>query len=195
MRDERREMSGETHGKRFVETQGPAPQREKPVSVPALIVILLPFIYLAYVWHELPARVPMHWNIHGEIDRYGNKTELILIPFILPVLIYLIFLAVPYIDPKNKIKNMGNKYQNLKILVTVFMSALAIYIIYSVKTGTVSNPNYIFILLGILYSTIPPFHHSTIPSFHHSTIPLFHHSIIPPFHLFSLFLPLAFRGS
>ncbi len=123
-------------------------------ELPAIAFILLPFIYLAYIWNELPAKVPMHWNINGEIDRYGSKSELILIAFALPVLIYLILLVVPLIDPKYKIKSMGNKYQNIKTLVTMFMSVLALYIIYSVKNASLFNPNYIFLLIGILYAVL-----------------------------------------
>ena len=40
-------------------------------------IVLLPFIYLAYIWNQLPEKVPLHWNLQGEVDRYGDKTELI----------------------------------------------------------------------------------------------------------------------
>ena len=49
-------------------------------ELPLIVIVLLPFIYLAYIWNQLPEKVPMHWNINGEIDRYGDKMELILIP-------------------------------------------------------------------------------------------------------------------
>ena len=75
-------------------------------ELPLIGIVLLPFVYLAYIWNQLPAQVPMHYNIEGEIDRYGNKSELILIPIMTSLLIYLIFLAVPYIDPKKQIQKM-----------------------------------------------------------------------------------------
>lgn len=115
---------------------------------------MLPFIYLAYIWNQLPEKVPMHWNIKGEIDRYGDKIELLIIPFMLPVLTYLIFLVVPKIDPKNKIKQMGKKYDSLKWILTAFMSVLALFIIYSAKNSSFSNPNFVFILVGLLFSTL-----------------------------------------
>ncbi len=118
---------------------------------PLICIVLLPFVYLAYVWQDLPEIVPMHWNIKGEIDRYGDKTELIFIPFLLPLLVYIIFLVVPKIDPKNKLNKMGNKLQALKFILTTFMSVLALFIIYSVKNQSISNPNYIILLLGLLY--------------------------------------------
>lgn len=120
-------------------------------EMPILAIIVLPFIYLAYIWNELPNKVPMHWNFKGEIDRYGDKSELILIPFLLPLLVYVIFSIVPKIDPKNKLNKMGNKLQTIKFLLTTFMSILAIFIIYNAKNQSFSNPNYIILSIGVLY--------------------------------------------
>ena len=120
-------------------------------EIPLIAIVSLPFIYLAYIWNELPEKVPMHWNIKGEIDRFGEKSELLLIPILFPLLVYIIFLIVPKIDPKNKISKMGNKYQHIKILLTTFMSILALFIIYTAKNQSFANPSYIVLLIGILY--------------------------------------------
>jgi len=120
-------------------------------ELPILAIVLLPFIYLAYIWKQLPSKVPMHWNIEGEIDRYGDKSELILIPVLLPLLSYLIFLLVPKIDPKNKLNQMGNKLQTIKFLLTTFMSLLALFIIYIAKNQSYTNPNYLLLSIGVLY--------------------------------------------
>lgn len=120
-------------------------------EIPLIIIVLLPFMYLAFIWNELPQKVPMHWNIEGEIDRYGDKTELIITPTLLPLIIYVVFLIIPKIDPKKQLNKMGNKLQRLKVLVTIFMSILTMYIIYSTKNLTIGHPNYIILLIGILY--------------------------------------------
>lgn len=116
-----------------------------------IAIVAAPFIYLASIWKGLPASVPLHWNIKGEIDRYGDKSELLLIPILLPLLIYIIFSLVPLIDPKGKIKQMGNKYFMLKAAMTIFMSILAMIIIYAVKNQSLYNPNYIVLLIGVLF--------------------------------------------
>ena len=120
-------------------------------EIALLAIVALPFLYLGFVWNELPDQVPMHWNMQGEIDRYGDKTELISIPFMLPVLVYLIFLIVPKIDPKNQLGQMGKKYDSLKFLLTTFMSVLAMFIIYSAENQSLTNPNYILMGIGVLY--------------------------------------------
>ena len=118
-------------------------------ELPLISMVLLPFIYLAYVWNELPQKVAVHWNLQGEIDRYGSKFELVLIPILLPLLSYVIFLIVPYIDPKGKIKNMGAKYGHLKMFITLLMSIISIFILYNIKNQPGSSPNYIIPLLGV----------------------------------------------
>lgn len=117
---------------------------------PLIVIVLLPFIYLAFIWNQLPDKVPMHVNIKGEIDRFGDKIELLLIPVLLPLLMYIIFLVIPKIDPKNKLNKMGNKLQTIKVLVTILMSVLALFLLYSAKIQFF-NPNYISLLMGILY--------------------------------------------
>ena len=120
-------------------------------ELPIIVIVLLPFLYLAYIWNQLPAKVPVHWNVKGDIDRYGDKAELILIPLLLPLLVYVIFLVVPRIDPKKKLDKMGNKLQNLKLLMTTLMSMLALFILYSAQNQSFDQSNYLFILIGILY--------------------------------------------
>ncbi|MAU17690.1 MAG: hypothetical protein CMH46_19360 [Muricauda sp.] len=120
-------------------------------ELPLIGIVLLPFLYLAYVWNQLPAQVPLHYNIKGEVDRYGDKSELILIPIMTSLLIYVIFSVVPYIDPKKQIQKMGKKYHTLKRVITTFMSILALFIIYNAKNQSFANPNYILMLCGILF--------------------------------------------
>lgn len=120
-------------------------------ELPILAIVSLPFIYLAYIWNELPSQVPVHWNLKGEIDNYGDRVELIIIPILLPLLIYLVFLIIPKIDPKKRMNKMGGKLQTIKLLLTSIMSILALFIIYSAKNQSLANPNHIILLIGLLY--------------------------------------------
>jgi len=133
-------------------------------EIPFIAVALLPFVYLAYIWKSLPESVPMHWNGAGEIDRYGDKNELLLMIFMLTGISYFIFLIIPYIDPKQKLQNMGNKLNNLRLILALFMSALAIYILYSVQQKT-SNPVLIFPLVGLLFAFLGNYFKTIKPNY------------------------------
>lgn len=39
-------------------------------------------ILLIFVWGDLPQKVPAHYNALGEVDRWGSKWELIILPMI-----------------------------------------------------------------------------------------------------------------
>lgn len=121
-------------------------------ELPILFVVLLPFLYLAYIWNSLPAQVPIHWNAEGEIDGWGDKIQLWIIPFLLPLLTYFIMYFAPSLDPKQKIQKMGSKYQHLKMLLVSVMSALALYIIYSAQSLGDATPKMIFVLMGLLFA-------------------------------------------
>lgn len=120
-------------------------------ELPLILSVLVPFVYLATVWNKLPEKVPMHWNIEGEIDRYGEKYEILLIPILLPLATYLLLTVIPKIDPKGKIKSMGSKYHTLKTWITVLTSALALVLIYASMNQSLYNPNYMVLLIGILF--------------------------------------------
>lgn len=120
-------------------------------EIPYLAISLLPFVYLAYIWPSLPQSVPMHWNASGEIDRWGDKSETLMIPILMTGLVYLLFLILPKIDPKGKLESMGNKLNSFRMILTCFMSVLSIYVLYSIKTHN-ADPKMLFPLLGLLFA-------------------------------------------
>jgi len=133
-------------------------------EIPFLVLALLPFVYLAFIWKQLPDLVPMHWNIEGEIDRWGSKKELITMLVLLSGLNYFIFLVIPYIDPKQKLQNMGNKFKHLRFVITLFMTALAIGIIHSTQEKT-SKMTFVFILVGLLIAFLGNYFKTIKPNY------------------------------
>lgn len=123
-------------------------------ELPILGFVLLPFVYLGYLWNSLPEKVPIHWNLKGEIDDWGSKLSLIGLVFLLPVLTYVLMLAIPKIDPKKRIEFMGGKYYQLKLVLVCFMSVLALFIIHSSKSQTLSSPSVVFVLVGLLFMAL-----------------------------------------
>jgi len=123
-------------------------------ELPIIGFVLLPFIYLAYLWNSLPEKVPIHWNYKGEIDNWGTKYSLIGILFLLPVLTYVLMLVIPKIDPKKRIELMAGKYYQIKFVLVVFMSVLALFIIHSSISQTLSSPSMVFVLIGLLFMTL-----------------------------------------
>ena len=72
-----------------------------------LVLVLAPFAVTALFWSELPERIPVHWGVDGQPDRYSDRGgELWVLP-IINVLTWLLLVAVPYIDPKQQNAQMS----------------------------------------------------------------------------------------
>lgn len=123
-------------------------------ELPIIGIVLLPFIYLAFIWNTLPEKVPTHWNYKGEVDHWGDKFSLIGLLFMLPVLVYVLLLVVPKIDPKKRITLMGGKYYQLKFLLVLCMSLLTLFIIFITKNQSFLSPNLSYILIGVLFMVL-----------------------------------------
>ena len=126
-------------------------------------IMLIPFLYLVFIYNSLPDSIPIHWNMYGEIDRYGSISELFIIAC-LPLIMYLIFTIAPKIDPKNKISSRSAKFHMLKSLLTVLMSILAITVIFSVKESSL-NFTLITIILGLLYVILGNYYKTIKPNY------------------------------
>ena len=133
-------------------------------EIPFLAIALIPFVYLIYIWNRLPEKVPMHWNGAGEIDRYGDKKELVAMLCMLVGITYFVFLIIPYVDPKQKLQNMGNKLNNLRMILTLFMSGLAVFILYSVQQKT-SNPSFVLAIIGLLFAFLGNYFKTIKPNY------------------------------
>jgi uncharacterized membrane protein len=120
-------------------------------EIPLIAIMAIPFIYLAYLWNALPEKIPIHWNIKGEIDGWGTKDKLIVILLTLTVFVYLLLQVVSRIDPKGKLEKMGNKLYHIKFFTMLVMSLLAVFILYSVQNQTGSNTKALFALMGFLF--------------------------------------------
>jgi uncharacterized membrane protein len=119
-------------------------------ELPLLLISILPALFLVYIWNNLPVRVPMHWDINGEVNRFGNKNELIFVG-ILPIFIYALFLAIPMMDPKKRLEAMGDKFYTIRLITGLFITVLFLFIIYSVKEQSLGNPNYLFMIIGAFF--------------------------------------------
>lgn len=86
-----------------------------------ILLILLGFVMSIYFYPSLPDKMPIHWDIHGEVNRYGSK---LFGAFGMPLIIlgiYLLYVVLPYIDPKRKnYEGFKPTYQLFKYIIIIF---------------------------------------------------------------------------
>lgn len=83
------------------------------------------FALAAWSWPTAPDRIPVHWGLHGQVDRYGGKFEGLLAIPLLALAIYLLFLLLPRIDPKRaNYADFSGPYAMIRIGVLAVMAAI-----------------------------------------------------------------------
>lgn len=112
-----------------------------------IILIAIPFIYLAFLWEDLPSKIAIHFDFAGNPDNWTTKNLIIYLLLALGIGTYLLMLLIPKFDPKKKIEQMGGKYYSLRLLMTIFMTIISIYILFS-GNGDKVNPAFIIALTG-----------------------------------------------
>ncbi|MCG7345866.1 DUF1648 domain-containing protein [Sporosarcina sp. ACRSL] len=55
---------------------------QKVFDIVTMIVFAAGIVHLIAVWGQLPDQVPAHYNAAGEVNRWGSKWELIILPII-----------------------------------------------------------------------------------------------------------------
>jgi uncharacterized membrane protein len=69
------------------------------IEVPQWIILALMFAGAAIAWPHAPDRIPVHWNINGQVDRYGGRFEGLLLMPLVALGMYGLLLVLPRIDP------------------------------------------------------------------------------------------------
>ena len=64
-------------------------------------LLLAPFFVIGAFWNKLPARIPVHWSLRGDVDRWASSKsiEIFFLPLIAVAMVALLR-AVPRLDPK-----------------------------------------------------------------------------------------------
>jgi uncharacterized membrane protein len=93
-----------------------------------IIIIVLTFISSILIFPYVPSKVPIHWNIYGEVDSYSNKSIGL---FILPVFLLFIFVILFFIPKfevfKENLESFKRYFEHMKVAILLFF--LFIYVI------------------------------------------------------------------
>ena len=63
-------------------------------------LLTAPLVALAIYWNDLPARVPIHWDLRGQINGWATKTPGIFIVPLTALGVVVLLRILPWFDPK-----------------------------------------------------------------------------------------------
>ena len=132
-------------------------------------IALVPLVYLLSIWDGLPEEMAMHFDLKGNPDRYGNKSELLVMTAVLSamsILIYFVLSNIYKIDPKKYAADNKDRLHRMGFAVAVFIIALTCFIIYSTSKGNMRmSMRYIFAGVGLLLCLIGNYMHTIKPNY------------------------------
>lgn len=137
-------------------------QRIKIYDLILLVIILFVVISAYYFNTILPETVIIHWNFEGRADGWGTKSLLtVFFPFLI-IGLYLMFRALPKLDPKkaNYIK-FDTTYHLFKLLIILFLVVIYFVSVY-INLGynfpmsdiMIWMVGSLFIIIGILIKNV-----------------------------------------
>jgi len=133
------------------------------------LFIVAPAIYLGIVWNTLPETIALHFNLKGDIDRYGSKNELatmIMILIAVNAVVYLLLPQVYRIDPKRYAAKNKGRLVRIAFVMAVFTSAVLCLIIYSSIHGNIQfSMRFILAGVGLMLAVVGNYIYNIKPNY------------------------------
>ena len=130
--------------------------------LPFIIIFVFPFVLIALHWGQIPEKIPVHWNIRGEVDRYGNTWEIFILP-VVNILVFLLILGLARIDPKKNYQKYSRTLLKIQLGVALLLLLIFILSFYAalgykmaIMEYTSLGVSILFIVLGNYLSKIRP---------------------------------------
>jgi uncharacterized membrane protein len=123
------------------------------------LIIITPLVYLALVWKKIPGKIATHYNLQGEPDEFGSKTQLwigIGVIAAVSVLIYLLLINVYRIDPKKHAAENKDRLLRIAFTVVVFTTLISITMVRAsaIEGGIKFNIRFVFAATGFLWAIL-----------------------------------------
>ena len=88
-----------------------------------LVLLVAPFLFIGFTYDLFPEKVPVHFNLSGEPDRYSDKSYGLFLMPILNVILYVFLCAAPRLDPKRKNYHLfEGKYWIIRMITHVLLT-------------------------------------------------------------------------
>lgn len=116
-------------------------------------LIILSMVVAGYIFYpQLPNRLPIHWNIHGQVDNYAPKNQAVWMFPLITLAIYILFQFLPRLDPKkDKYKLFQKEWEIIQTAFIIFFGYMQFITFYVTLNKNVNMMPLMFIGLGSLF--------------------------------------------
>ncbi|MFI5372562.1 MAG: SdpI family protein [Candidatus Eisenbacteria bacterium] len=113
------------------------------------------FALAAANWSSAPDRIPVHWGLSGQPDRWGGRFEgLVLLPLI-ALAVYALLRWLPRIDPgRANYPAFAGAYATIRLAVLVVIAAVYAIILLAMRGHAVEVATWVPLLIGGMFVII-----------------------------------------
>ena len=128
--------------------------KDLPKELLILALLLLPMVYLAIVWNQLPQDIPTSFNPSG----VGGKSDFLLLMIFLFFTNGLMYVLFRYVPSDNVVKaedKIHSEYYRTRFIIHIYLAIFTCVIIFMVKKGEpFIMERWAFIGVGVLITGI-----------------------------------------
>jgi uncharacterized membrane protein len=122
-----------------------------------LIITFIPLIVNLIAYPHMADRIPVHWGITGDPNRYGSKMEQLTLSA-LPFVLFLILNYLPSIDPKKEsYKKHSGAFSIINFVIILFLIITNLLGLFSALGYNIQFQKVVPVLLGILFIVLGNF--------------------------------------
>ncbi|MBS0278160.1 MAG: SdpI family protein [Proteobacteria bacterium] len=127
-----------------------------PIATSAILIGAM-LAASAWAWSKIPAgaRIPIHWDIHGQPNGFATSPTGLLVTPAIAAVIALVFAVIPVIEPRRlNLARSGKFYHAAWIGVVALLAFIHGLTLYSMVYGGIAKGNYVFGAACILFAVI-----------------------------------------
>jgi uncharacterized membrane protein len=121
-------------------------------ELPLWVLIAGMFVAAALIWPTAPERMPVHWGLNGEVDRYGGRFEGVLLLPLMAASLYLIMMFVPRLDPgRLNYARFTGAYYTIRAAVIALLAVLYTVMLLVARGVPVDMTRFVALALGAMF--------------------------------------------
>ena len=112
-------------------------------------------VFTALVYGELPARIPTHWNLSGEVDGWSGRLWGSLLAPVIAAALWLLLPVLRRVDPRRRnYDRFDTTFWLILNVIVVFMGAMHVLTLGMALGWSIDMTRTILILVGLLFAAL-----------------------------------------